>query len=42
MVDIKDAIGNIVNHMNLSPPEMDSVMRQIMSGGATPDRKSVV
>lgn len=35
-MDIKDAIGNIVNHMNLKPAEMDSVMRQIMSGGATP------
>lgn len=35
-MDIKDAIGNIVNHMDLKPAEMDSVMRQIMSGGATP------
>src|SRR5579863_5305601 len=35
-MDIKDAIGNIVNHMNLSPPEMEAVMRQIMGGHATP------
>jgi anthranilate phosphoribosyltransferase len=35
-VDIKDAIGNIVAHTNLTPDEMQAVMRQIMTGGATP------
>jgi len=35
-VDIKDAIGNIVNHKDLKEDEMRAVMRQIMTGGATP------
>jgi len=35
-VDIKDAIGNIVNHKDLREAEMQAVMRQIMTGGATP------
>jgi len=35
-VDIKDAIGNIVNHMDLTADEMRAVMNQIMTGGATP------
>ena len=35
-MDIKDAIGNAVNHLNLKPEEMQAVMRQIMTGGATP------
>ena len=35
-VDIKDAIGNAVNHIDLKPEEMQAVMRQIMTGGATP------
>src|SRR5579871_193612 len=35
-MDIKDAIGNIVNHKNLADDEMQAVMRQIMTGGATP------
>ena len=35
-MDIKDAIGNIVNHKDLRDEEMQAVMRQIMTGGATP------
>ncbi|HSN18860.1 MAG TPA: anthranilate phosphoribosyltransferase [Gammaproteobacteria bacterium] len=35
-MDIKDAIGRIVNHNDLQPEEMQAVMRQIMTGGATP------
>ncbi len=35
-VDIKDAIGHIVAHENLSDDAMQAVMRQIMTGGATP------
>ena len=35
-MDIKDAIGNIVNHKDLHEAEMQAVMRQIMTGGATP------
>jgi len=35
-MDIKDAIGNIVNHKDLKDEEMQAVMRQIMTGGATP------
>jgi anthranilate phosphoribosyltransferase len=35
-MDIKDAIGNAVNHIDLKPEEMQAVMRQIMTGGATP------
>ena len=35
-MDIKDAIGNIVNGKHLRPEEMRAVMQQIMSGGATP------
>jgi len=35
-VDIKDAIGNIVAHTDLKADEMQAVMRQIMTGGATP------
>ncbi|HEY1991960.1 MAG TPA: anthranilate phosphoribosyltransferase, partial [Gammaproteobacteria bacterium] len=35
-MDIKDAIGNIVNRKDLQPEEMQAVMRQIMTGGATP------
>jgi anthranilate phosphoribosyltransferase len=35
-MDIKDAIGNIVNHKNLSGADMEAVMRQIMGGHATP------
>jgi anthranilate phosphoribosyltransferase len=35
-VDIKDAIGNIVAHKHLSAEAMQAVMRQIMTGGATP------
>ena len=35
-MDIKDAIGNIVSHKDLQPEEMQAVMRQIMTGGATP------
>ena len=35
-MDIKDAIGNVVNHLDLTDAEMEAVMRQIMTGGATP------
>ena len=35
-MDIKDAIGSAVNHIDLKPGEMQAVMRQIMTGGATP------
>jgi anthranilate phosphoribosyltransferase len=35
-VDIKDAIGNIVNHKHLKDDEMQAVMQQIMTGHATP------
>ena len=35
-MDIKDAIGNIVNHKDLSGAEMQAVMQQIMTGHATP------
>jgi len=35
-VDIKDAIGTIVSGIDLKPEEMQAVMRQIMTGGATP------
>jgi anthranilate phosphoribosyltransferase len=35
-VDIKDAIGSVVNHQDLSDADMQAVMRQIMTGGATP------
>ncbi len=35
-MDIKDAIGNIVAGMDLPADEMQAVMRQIMTGGATP------
>ena len=35
-MDIKDAIGSAVNHIDLKPEEMQAVMRQIMTGGATP------
>lgn len=35
-MDIKDAIGNIVAHIDLQADEMQAVMRQIMTGGATP------
>jgi len=35
-VDIKDAIGNIVNHKDLRSEEMQAVMQQIMTGHATP------
>ncbi|MGE5625164.1 MAG: anthranilate phosphoribosyltransferase [Bacillota bacterium] len=35
-MDIKDAIGNVVNHMDLSEDEMRQVMTQIMTGHATP------
>jgi len=35
-VDIKDAIGSIVNRIDLKEDEMQAVMRQIMTGGATP------
>ncbi|MCL6271820.1 anthranilate phosphoribosyltransferase [Sansalvadorimonas sp. 2012CJ34-2] len=34
-MDIKEAIGRAVQHLDLSFDEMKSVMRQIMSGGAT-------
>src|SRR5579885_2404213 len=34
-MDIKDAIGSAVNHIHLKPEEMQAVMRQIMTGGAT-------
>jgi anthranilate phosphoribosyltransferase len=35
-MDIKEAIGNIVSRIDLKEEEMQSVMRQIMTGGATP------
>ena len=35
-MDIKDAIGNVVNHKDLSADEMRAVMTQIMTGHATP------
>ncbi|HEX4300460.1 MAG TPA: anthranilate phosphoribosyltransferase [Gammaproteobacteria bacterium] len=35
-MDIKDAIGTIVSRIDLKPEEMHAVMRQIMTGGATP------
>lgn len=35
-MDIKDAIGNIVARIDLTDAEMQAVMRQIMTGGATP------
>jgi len=35
-VDIKEAIGNIVTHKDLTAGEMEAVMRQIMTGHATP------
>ena len=35
-MDIKDAIGNIVMRRDLRDEEMRAVMRQIMTGGATP------
>ena len=35
-MDIKDAIGNVVNRLDLTDEEMQAVMRQIMTGGATP------
>ena len=35
-MDIKDAIGTIVSRIDLSEAEMQAVMRQIMTGGATP------
>jgi anthranilate phosphoribosyltransferase len=35
-MDIKDAIGSAVNHIDLRSEEMQAVMRQIMTGGATP------
>jgi anthranilate phosphoribosyltransferase len=35
-VDIKEAIGHIVARTDLKPDEMQAVMRQIMTGGATP------
>ncbi|HLW73551.1 MAG TPA: anthranilate phosphoribosyltransferase [Gammaproteobacteria bacterium] len=35
-MDIKDAIGNIVNHKDLRSEEMQAVMQQIMTGHATP------
>jgi anthranilate phosphoribosyltransferase len=35
-MDIKDAIGTIVSRIDLKPEEMQAVMRQIMTGGATP------
>ena len=35
-MDIKDAIGNIVNHKDLQGAEMQAVMQQIMTGRATP------
>jgi anthranilate phosphoribosyltransferase len=36
MMDIKDAIGNIVAGSDLQADDMQAVMRQIMTGGATP------
>jgi anthranilate phosphoribosyltransferase len=35
-VDIKDAIGTIVARVDLQDDDMQAVMRQIMTGGATP------
>lgn len=35
-MDIKEAIGQIVSHQDLGSDEMEAVMRQIMTGGATP------
>ena len=35
-MDIKHAIGLIVSGIDLKPEEMQAVMRQIMTGGATP------
>jgi anthranilate phosphoribosyltransferase len=35
-VDIKDAIGTIVARIDLQEDDMQAVMRQIMTGGATP------
>ena len=35
-MDIKEAIGNIVTHKDLTAGEMEAVMRQIMTGHATP------
>ncbi|MGA9852553.1 MAG: anthranilate phosphoribosyltransferase [Gammaproteobacteria bacterium] len=35
-MDIKDAISRIVDREDLSRADMESVMRQIMTGGATP------
>ncbi len=35
-MDIKEAIGNIVSRIDLKEDEMQAVMRQIMTGGATP------
>ena len=35
-MDIKEAIGNIVSRIDLTDVEMQAVMRQIMTGGATP------
>jgi len=35
-VDIKDAIGNIVSRIDLTEEQMQAVMHQIMTGGATP------
>ena len=35
-MDIKDAIGTIVSRIDLSEAEMQALMRQIMTGGATP------
>ena len=35
-MDIKEAIGNVVNHLDLTDEEMQAVMRQIMTGHATP------
>ncbi|WP_281646067.1 anthranilate phosphoribosyltransferase [Parendozoicomonas sp. Alg238-R29] len=34
-MDIKEAIGRAVQHLDLSFDEMEAVMRQIMTGGAT-------
>ncbi len=35
-MDIKEAISRAVQHLDLSFDEMEAVMRQIMTGGATP------
>ncbi len=35
-MDIKQAIGKIVDRIDLSTEEMETVMRQIMTGDATP------